>query len=283
MIYYISAPETIFKPVKLRLLADDKKRHYLLSFATSSRHFEDFYQDGKNTIMIDSGAFSAWNSGKEIDREEYLSYCKKLPDEVFKINLDVIPKTGSSQEEKLKCIEESFENYIYLSKYLKNVLPVHHYGEDIKWIHKMLDETDYVCISPANDTHENIKRKYFKYLFSQIPLSTKTHALGYSSVSGCEMFPFYSVDSISHKATHMHGHVLYKRSDGSFIFLDISDYAKMNNYSYNPGVGLSKQRDLLEDSSYLHVNNLLDRFDEIKEKHKTKDFKFLTNQPTLFQ
>ena len=282
MVYYISAPETIFKPVKERLLEDGSPRHYLLSFATSSRHFEQFYQEGLNSIMIDSGAFSAWNSGKTIDREAYLEYCKKLPSEVIKINLDVIPKTGSSQEEKLICIEQSFENYLYLKKHLDNVIPVHHYGEDIAWAKKMLEETDYICISPANDTHESIKREYFKYVFSELPVGVKTHTLGYSSTDGMDMFPFYSLDSISHKMTHMHGTVLYLRSDGSFRKIDIGDYAKLHGFSYNPAVGLSKQRDLLEESSHLTIINLLNYVDFLTEKHLEKDFGYIKQQLKLF-
>ncbi len=282
MNYYLSAPETIYKPVRLRLLADDVRRNYLISFAGSVAHFKTFYAEGKNQIMIDSGAFSAWNSGKVIDREAYLRFCKTLPDEVFKINLDVIPKTGSSQEEKLICIEKSFENYLYLKSHLKNVLPVHHYGENISWAKKMLNETDYICISPANDTHENIKREYFNYIFSELPFTTKTHVLGYSSTEGIELYPFYSVDSISYKKSHMHGQVSFERSDGSIVDLSISRYARHIGLVYDPSRGLAEQPELLTEATYETIKGILKHFHYITEQHQTRDFSYLKQQLKLF-
>lgn len=282
MNYYLSAPETIFKPVREILTSDSVRRNYLISFAGSVKHFDKFYNDGQNQIMIDSGAFSAWNSGKHIDREEYLAFCKKLPEDVFKINLDVIPVTGSSQSEKLKCIEKSFENYLYLKSHLKNVLPVHHYGEDVSWAKKMLNETDYICISPANDTHENIKREYFDYIFSEIDIKTKMHVLGYSSVDGVEKYPFYSVDSISYKKTHMHGQVYFKRTDGSIIDLDISDYAKLKGFLYDSRKGLASQPELLTSATYDTIMNLISHFERIGQINQTKDFSYLKRQLNLF-
>lgn len=282
MEYFLSAPETIFKPVRERLISDGEKRNYLISFAGPVKHFETFYREGQNTIMIDSGAFSAWNSGKVIDREAYLKFLKKLPDEVFKINLDVIPKTGSSQEEKLKCIDESFKNYLYLKSHVKNVLPVHHYGEHIDWARKMLNETDYICISPANDTHEGIKREYFEYIFSELDLKTKCHVLGYSSVDGVENYPFFSVDSISYKKTHMHGQVYFARTDGKIIDLTISEYARMTGHVYDSSKGLAEQPELLSDATYSTIIALLKHFENITELHRTKDFSYLKNQLKLF-
>lgn len=282
MEYFLSAPETIYKPVRERLLSDGISRNYLISFAGPVKHFETFYNQGQNKIMIDSGAFSAWNSGKTIDLEAYLKFCKTLPDEVFKINMDVIPKTGSTQQEKLKCIQQSFDNYLYLKKHLKNVLPVHHYGEDIVWAKKMLDETDYICISPANDTHENIKRQYFNYVFNELELDTKVHVLGYSSIEGLELYPFTSVDSISYKRTHMHGQVSFERSDGTIIDMDISDYAKWKGYEYNPRKGLVEHPELLAEGTYDTITAILKHFEKLKERNKTKDFSWIRQQLKLF-
>jgi hypothetical protein len=281
MEYYLSAPETIYKPVKKMILEKDNL-NFLLSFATSSKHFETFYKEGKNKIMIDSGAYSAWNSGKVIDLEAYLAYCKKLPEEVLKINLDVIPETGSSMSEINKCVEKGFENYLYLKKHLKNVLPVYHYGEDISWARRMLEETDYICVSPANDTGEPIKREFFKYCFSELPTGVKTHTLGYSSIDGLAMFPFFSADSISYKKTHMHGCVSYVRSDKSIIDLDIGEYAKIKSMVYDSNKGLSEQPELLTSGTYDTIMAIIEYFEILKEKNKTKDFTYLKQQLNLF-
>lgn len=282
MNYYFSAPECIYKPVREWILKEREGLFFLMSFANSTKQWKRFYNEGANTMIIDSGAFSAWNSGKTINREQYLRFCKTLPDDVYKINLDVIPRTGSSQEEKLKCIEESFDNYLYLSKHVKNVLPVHHYGEGIEWAKKMLDHTDYICISPANDTHENIKRQYFKWIFQELGLDVKMHVLGYSSIDGCKMFPFYSTDSISYKATHMNGNVMYERSDKTIVRLDISEYAKFIGLKYDSSIGLSAQPELLERGTRETILTLIELFNRIRKTNETKDFTYLISQQTLF-
>lgn len=282
MIYYMSAPEALYKPVRDELLADENSYNFLLSFAINKRFFEMFYQEGKNRIMIDSGAFSAWNSGAVIDREEYLAYLKTLPAEVLKINLDVIPQTGSSREEKESCCEQSFQNFLYLSKRVENVLPVHHYGEHIDWARKMLDHTDYICISPANDTAEAVKRQYFGYIWEHLDFSVKTHVLGYSSMSGIKMFPFYSTDSISYKSAHMSGSVTITRADGKAMSISMKDYAKMNGFSYDPSVGLAEQPELLTHATRTQVRAILDSYDRIKNRAADRDWTHLKSQLNLF-
>jgi len=194
MKYYFSSPT----PRKKELISSGAKR-FLLSFAVDGKSVKKHF-DNYSDIIIDSGAFSVWNKGNgKIDIDEYLNFCRTLPETYTFINLDVIPETNSTKKEISKCVEQSFENFKYLTNNLKNVLPVHHYGENLSILDRYLDYTDYVAISPANDTHENVKRKYLKEIYTHIDYSKiKTHALGYSSFEGLKLFPFYSVDSISY-------------------------------------------------------------------------------------
>lgn len=180
------------------LLKELGATNFLLSFAVDAKDCKKMIQE-KN-VIIDSGAFSVWNKGGEINIDDYLSFCKELPRDWVYINLDVIPKTGSSKEDIEECCKKGYENYLYLSKHLKNVMPVYHYGDNIKWLHKFIESSDYIGISPANDTHENVKREFLKEVFYITKDKIKTHGLGYSSVEGLKMFPFYSVDSISYKS-----------------------------------------------------------------------------------
>lgn len=193
MKYYFSSPSSVKK-----ILKECEVKNYLLSFAVDAKEVKHF-QDTKEPIIIDSGAFSIWNKGGTVDIEKYIEFGKTLPDNYVFVNLDVIPKTGSSKADIEKCCAEGFENYLYLKQHLKNVLPVYHYGDNVSWLKKFMDHTDYIGISPANDTHENIKRDFLKEVFSLTRTDFKTHGLGYSSFEGLFMFPFYSVDSISYK------------------------------------------------------------------------------------
>jgi len=191
MKYFFSSPGN-----SEAILNEYKVRNYLLSFAVDAKAAKKFIG---HDIIIDSGAFSVWNKGGSIDINEYLKFCLKQPQEWTFINLDVIPKTGSSADDIEECCKKGFENFLFLKQHLKNVMPVYHYGDDIKWLHEYIKHADYIGISPANDTHESIKREFLTEVFNITKDRIKTHGLGYSSFKGLSMFPFYSVDSISWK------------------------------------------------------------------------------------
>jgi hypothetical protein len=180
------------------MLSELGATNFLLSFAVDAKDCKKMIEE--ESVIIDSGAFSVWNKGGSIDIDEYLNFCKTLPQSWTFINLDVIPKTGSSAEDIEECCKQGYENYLYLKKHLKNVMPVYHYGDDIKWLHKFMETADYIGISPANDTHENVKREFLKQVFHVTKDKVKTHGLGYSSIDGVKLFPFYSIDSISYKS-----------------------------------------------------------------------------------
>lgn len=177
--------------------------NYLLSFAVDAKTCMH-YSDERNSVIIDSGAFTIWNKGGEVDIDQYKDFCLTKPERWTFISLDVIPKTGSTQKEIDICCEKGYENFLYLKQYIKNLMPVYHYGDKIKWLKKYQEHTDYIGISPANDTHENVKRKFLKQCFSNLCIKTKTHGLGYSSFEGLTLFPFYSVDSISFKKVQVY-------------------------------------------------------------------------------
>jgi len=183
----------------LPLLEEYNHRNLLMSFAVDAKRCGEVLNQN---VIIDSGAFSVWNKGITIDIDEYLNFCLKQPKEWTYINLDVIPPKGSSSKEIEKCVQEGYENYQYLKKRLKNVMPVYHLGESTKWLEKYMQETDYVGVGFGNSRHEKARRAFLKEVFNFTQLDYKVHGLGYSSLSGLSIFPFYSVDSISFKKTH---------------------------------------------------------------------------------
>lgn len=194
MKYFFSSPTSHTYELKLYDV-----KNYLLSFHVDAKQCDQFDEPGNN-IIIDSGAFSIWNSNEgEVDIEKYKQFCLSKPQHWTFINVDVIPVTGCTEKEKDVCCEKGYENYLYLKKFIKNVMPVYHYGDDIKWLHKYMQETDYIGISPANDTHETIKREFLDSCFYIMRDKVKAHGLGYSSFDGLKRYPFYSVDSISFK------------------------------------------------------------------------------------
>lgn len=208
------------------LLKELGAKNYLLSFAVDAKECHKMLDEN---VIIDSGAFSVWNKGGSIDIDEYLAFCKKQPQHWTFINLDVIPKTGADAAHMEECCVQGYKNYLYLKQHLKNVMPVYHYGDDIKWLYKFMETADWIGISPANDTHENVKRKFLREVFYITRDKVKTHGLGYSSFQGLTMFPFYSVDSISFKKSKINGNQFWNEDSKLWFYLRkrIKDFLRL--------------------------------------------------------
>lgn len=276
MIYYFSSP-TPYRDV----LKECGVKSYLLSYAVDAKKgWQDFINDDV-PLIIDSGAFSAWNNGNVIDIHEYLKFCKSLPESCIFVNLDVIPKTGSSSKEVDKCCEAGFENFKFLSGHLKNVLPVYHYKDPIEWAFKYLEYVDYLGISPANDTPEEVKQSYLNYFFSHVPLTTRTHAFGYTSAFGMNKYPFYSVDSTTWMVSARYSRaVFYHRHRMDFSIPHISEYLSRVGIPYDMNNPLPRSSIL--SAMIFSVRNIQSFMNDVTEIHKTKDFSYLKAQPTLF-
>lgn len=273
MIYYFSAPSNYEHELK-----ENNASAFLLSFAVDSSHWQKFYNP-KNPLIIDSGAFSAWNKGRTIDVKEYKKFCLSLPQDCIFINLDVIPKTGSSEADVEKCCMEGYENYLYLKEDIKNIMPVYHYKDKLHWLSKYSETSSYIGISPANDTHENIKQAFLDDVFRYINPAIKTHALGYTPALGMRKYPFYSVDSISYKSADMFGNIIiYKKSLLDFKTMDLWEW----NKELRLGFDSRKNRELAKKGVEYNINSILSFMKDITEIHSKKDFSYLKAQKTLF-
>lgn len=156
-------------------------------------------------VILDSGAFSAWNSGRSIDRQRYLEFILQMralypKAKVYPVNLDVIP--GKQGEKITKSqVEESahqgWENYEYFKKHGIESIHVFHEGEDFKWLHKMIGTVDYIGVSPCNDSSLPKKVEWCKHVFHEVPEGQKTHGFAVTSQRLMKTFPWYSVDSAS--------------------------------------------------------------------------------------
>lgn len=79
-------------------------------------------------LFIDSGAYSAYTSGKTIQIENYASYIETHQDlTVIYANLDVIGGT----------ILQNAENQTYLEDRGFSPIPVHHFGEPMEWLKEL--------------------------------------------------------------------------------------------------------------------------------------------------
>jgi hypothetical protein len=68
-------------PRAKRVCAELGVRNYLLSFSLKQRAFDqnsDVLENPECRVMVDSGAFSVWNTGRKIDVKKYADFAHKL-------------------------------------------------------------------------------------------------------------------------------------------------------------------------------------------------------------
>lgn len=162
------------------------------------------------TLIMDSGAFSAWSKGEKIDFEKYIKYLKHYEKGIdLIVNLDVIPASPGVKRIPQEVIDASaskgYENYLRLiaegfSK--EKVIHVFHQNEDWHWLDRMVKEIPYIGLSPANDRTTKEKILWLDKCMDHVldekgfPL-VKFHGFAVTSHELMRRYPWYSVDSSS--------------------------------------------------------------------------------------
>ncbi len=163
-------------------------------------------------LFLDSGAFTAWAKGSEINLDDYADFVLANRDAFTVVaNLDVIPgKPGqpASAAEVERAAERGWENYAYLQKKLRGsgvqLIHTYHRGEDLKWLRKLMDHAEYFALgglaAPGLTSADRIKS-----LDRSMELLTddegrplrRFHGFGLTSIALMQMYPWFSVDSTS--------------------------------------------------------------------------------------
>jgi hypothetical protein len=187
-------------------------------------------------IILDSGAFSAWNKGTSVNIYEYIDFVHKAQEKctahnkrLFVVNLDVIPgNVGETKglnriigdrtllKQNKEIIDLAAKNGFMNLKLMKQegITPIHvfHQGEDIKWLNRMLKYTDYIGISPANDMPNDSKKKWmyqtFDYLYKN-NIEVDTHGFAVMIPDILRELPWTSCDAISWLMIAATGCIIY--------------------------------------------------------------------------
>lgn len=156
-------------------------------------------------FFLDSGAYSAWSRGTQIDLDEYCAFIKANIEllEVYAC-LDVVPGVPgrpATSQERVDAAEQSWTNYLYMVGEGLSPLPVFHYGEDFKYLDRILDYgCDYVGIGGLVSIPSAMRRAWLDRLFMRITdkdgkPTVKTHGFGMTAVPLIFRYPWYSIDS----------------------------------------------------------------------------------------
>jgi hypothetical protein len=96
-------------------------------------------------VIVDSGAYSSWRKGPEIDLPKYIRYIKDNEQHVSQyISLDVIPGRFGQREFWLDAIEAaaalSYENHQVMRAALLHPLPIFHQDDNFRWLERYLKD-----------------------------------------------------------------------------------------------------------------------------------------------
>ena len=184
-------------------------------------YMKDLVNLSEVSLIIDSGAYSVWNSKgkKPIVIDEYIKFCDDIENMfagLFKkieyVNLDVIPGERDrkpTKSEILEAQETSWENYLYISERLPNTLAVFHQGDEWQYLDYIEERTTRYCVSPANDRSTQSKLTWLNEVFGKIDDNAKPHGLGFSAASVSRQNSWYSFDAATHALRAAFGTVVY--------------------------------------------------------------------------
>lgn len=118
---------TINKKEEIEVIKEVKPKNLLISYwYFKNKNLEEWVRNlgYLPNIILDSGAWSAYNQDKRIDFKKYIDYINKYKEYICEyMNLDEI---GDS--------DISYWSYLIMKKKGLNPTPVYHYGEDLKYL-----------------------------------------------------------------------------------------------------------------------------------------------------
>lgn len=215
-LYFAGSPNKVCEEI-----IEENNNFRLMSYLNESRYILRRKEKGLKTF-VDSGAFSAFTLGKEIDIDHYIRWLNEHDEGVMiAAELDRIPgKWGKekTKQELNEAAEESWNNYLYMIERCvspEKILPIYHQGEDYWYLERMLEyepKVKYLGISPSNEETTARKEAWIEKVFEIIKASSnpdvKTHAFGMTSLRVLEKYPFTSADSTSWLLAGANGNIM---------------------------------------------------------------------------
>lgn len=185
----------------------DKKKAYDDFLKPRKERLEKGLENGK--LFMDSGAFTAWTQGVELNVNEYCKYINEYGEYVdYFGQVDTIPKVGCSLQEADLAAKKTLENYFEMVskvKYPEKVVFTFHVGEPEKYLIEALewgsrnkDKMKLIAIGGMVKKNSNEKNSVITRVFDvirEIYPDVKVHLFGCTSKQYFLDYPATSGDS----------------------------------------------------------------------------------------
>jgi len=252
-------------------------------------------------IIIDCGAFSIWNKGGHIDLQNYIDFLVQLRkkyscyfNSMRFVTLDVIPGAKNkvpTNEQRKDAAKKGLENLYVMLKTFKydELIHVYHMYENPDYIDTILENIDYIGISPANDVSSKTKRNWLIQVFDYLPI-VKTHGFAVTALNLMKEFPWYSVDSTSFKLSAGMGSIMTQwgvfnisKESGKSV-LNTSPAIKNGIKEYIKELGMDELELYTSDQARYLINAkyMINLQLELNESGKDTMYKYSKSQQSLF-
>lgn len=168
------------------MMLPSPKLNILVAFPYFTNYVKNFFKDlDPNTfrLIIDSGAYSVYNSNKKVDMNDYITFLKDIPKQWdFKaVQLDVF---GDAKK--------TYDNLKFMLDKGLDVMPVFTRGDKLERLEEYYTYTDYIMFGGIVVGGQNIN--YIKW-FCEKNKGRKAHWLGFNNTKFIRYFKPESVDS----------------------------------------------------------------------------------------
>lgn len=200
-----------------------RKQVSLLSYDLRAEHARLEY-------MLDSGAFTAWSVGKNIDLNTYCATCNEMLErygDCFEwtfVALDKIPgKRGAepSPDELKQAATETLRNYEHMLKVVHgNIKPVFHLG-DPDYLIDAYKAAPYIGLGASQNIPYEQRRQWVART-SGLFANKKLHGLAMTGTRMLRTAPWHSVDSASWILWSAYGAIAWVLNDGTLKLIPLS-------------------------------------------------------------
>ncbi len=168
--------------------------HYI-----GAQRYIDQMREDNAKVFLDSGAFSAYTLGVEIDLPTYCDYIKRNMD-LWRVEDGVVM---ASVLDGIGDPLKTYQNQIHMEQLGAKPLPCFHAGEDERYLEYYVKNYEYITLGGMVGSSTKqlciwLDRMWERYLTdgSGRP-RLKVHGFGITAIPIMERYPWYSVDSSS--------------------------------------------------------------------------------------
>lgn len=248
-------------------------KHYLESFhyIKKGRAVENIRRDGVK-IFLDSGAFSAFTLGTEVDMDHYCDFIHQNDDIILRTHdgikmiapLDVIGGPGGEFYPKAKTAEMSWHNQEEMERQGCEPLPCFHYGEPWEYLDYYVSKYKYIALGGLIRSDLYSLESWFKQVFERTCNADGTpkirfHAFSLTALQLMLKYPWESVDSSTWVQWAANGLVLMPTSGRQLNVSAQSSAVKMHMQHYD------NLPDIMREPIWREINNDGEDIDRLRE------------------